>query len=73
MTERTKEICETAKKIQSSITELNEAERFLTNAANYNLTVEVVVTALHTIIEDPERYKENPLLALEEACRDWDV
>lgn len=73
MTEKTKEICETAKKIQNSITELNEAERLLTTAANYNLTVEVVVTALHTIIEDPERYKESPLLALEEACRDWDV
>ena len=52
---------------------LAKVDSMLTRANQYYLEAEVVLTAMSNISSNPEKYKDNIVLALEDACREWDV
>ncbi len=54
-------------------TKLAKVNSFLKRADQYYLEAEVVLTAMTNVLSQPEKYKDNIVLALEDACREWDV
>lgn len=50
-----------------------EIAKYLDEANKYGLGPEVVVTALETVINHPEIYKNDLVAAMQAACREWDI
>ena len=49
-----------------------KVQAYLDLAKSFNLTTEVITTALHNIISTPEVYKNDVARSLYEALREWD-
>lgn len=49
-----------------------KVQAYLDVADKFDLTVEVVTTALHNMAATPDLYKNNIALALHYALREWD-
>ena len=53
--------------------ELDKVNAYLTYASSYNLSNEVVLTALKLVKDVPQLYKNNITLALYDALYEWDI
>ena len=49
-----------------------KVQAYLDLAKSFNLTTEVITTALHNIVSTPELYKNDVARSLYEALREWD-
>lgn len=49
-----------------------KVQAYLDLAKSFNLTIEVITTALYNIVSTPELYKNDVASSLYEALREWD-